>query len=142
MACGRGVGVDVAVACRFGVLPQRAVEPYFLVVEERQVPLGDAQGVRARIACAGEQVRVADNVDAGVRRPVPDLGQHAGQVACGCVDLLLYLVGAAGGVVSLAGRDVGRDAAGDQGGDQVEFRAPGDDRGPVDVVAADAERDQ
>lgn len=101
-------------------MPQHAVEPQFLVSEEGHVALGEAEGVRAGIASGGEQRRVADHVDAGVRRAVPDLGQRAGQGPGRCLDLLLDLVGAAGWVVSPAGRGIGRGPA-DQGGGQVQF---------------------
>jgi hypothetical protein len=77
----------------------------------------------ARAAGGGQQVGVADDVDAGVWRLVPDLGQRAGELACRRLDLLPDLVGAAGGVVILAGRGTRRGSAGDQDGNQVQFRS-------------------
>ena len=52
--------------------------------------------MRARAARGGQQVRVADNVNTGVRRALPDLGEGCGQLPCYRLDPLLDQVGAGG----------------------------------------------
>jgi len=71
VAEGRGVGVDVGGARGLGALPQHGIGPQFLVVEEGQVALGDAEGVRAGGAGGGQQRGVADRT---WMRPRPEPG--------------------------------------------------------------------
>ena len=77
MSLGRGVRIDVAVARGPGDLLECAVEPHLLPVEEGDVAGRDAQRAPAPAARGRQQIRVADDVDPGVRRALPDLRQRA-----------------------------------------------------------------
>ena len=71
MARGWGVGVDLAVPGGLSDLPQHAVEPQFLAVEEGDVALGDAQRVKISdhpertrdFASAGRSARIRGPAD-------------------------------------------------------------------------------
>src|ERR1700729_2325789 len=89
MTLGRPVGVDIAVPHGLGYLPQLAVEPQFLVVEEDDVASCHPQRVSASVARGGKQVWVADNVDAGAPGTRLDLAESCRQLPGNHLDPLL-----------------------------------------------------
>jgi hypothetical protein len=123
-------------------LLERRVEGDLFVVEEREVGGGDAEQLCARFAARGEQIGVADDVDARVRCLFADRRERARQFATDRLDLLADLVDAGGGVGGSARGEVLAGGFVDGVADQAHAGAARQDAGEVDVVAADAERDQ
>jgi hypothetical protein len=87
-------------------LLERRVEGDLFVVEEREVGGGDAEQLCARFAARGEQIGVADDVDARVRCLFADRRERTRQFATNRLNLLADLVDAARGVGGSARREV------------------------------------